>query len=302
MDRLFAMKVFVRVVETGSFTRAAQALDLPGPTVSRLVQSLEAHLGARLLSRTTRSVKATEEGLAYYERCIQVLNEIEDMEADLGHSRRVASGRVRVSLPTSIAKHVLIPSLPEFFAAHPDVRIDLVISDRPVDLVSEAIDCAIRVGELNNEGVVSRTAGEVWTRVCASPAYLERYGEPKTLAELHDHIGVNYISQVTGRVRPWSFVIDGKPHAVQMKSLVTVDDADAYVECGVAGLGIVSSSSYLLQRHTRTGALKRILTQYKISPRPIHVIYMPNRHLPRKTRVFIDWFCEMYAALMAKSD
>lgn len=294
MDRLFAMKVFVRVVESGSFSKAAAALDMPGPTVSRHVQSLEAHLGTRLLARTTRRVTVTDDGLAYYDRCVQVLGEIDDMEADLGKARDTPTGRIRVSLPTAVAKHIVIPALPEFVDAYPDVRIDLVMSDRPVDLAGEGFDCAIRVGKLHNEGVVNKRVGEVWNMVCAAPDYLERHGEPKTLADLKHHIGINYISQATGRVLPWDFLVDGEPYPVQMKSVLTVNDADAYISCGLAGLGIVSGSSYILHAHTASGELRQILTRYNVKPRPINIIYAPNRHLPRKTRLFIDWFVDVY--------
>ncbi|WP_414444600.1 LysR family transcriptional regulator [Burkholderia sp. 22PA0106] len=300
MDRLFAMKVFVQVVDTGSFSKAALALNLPAPSVSRLVQSLEAHLAVRLLNRTTRSVRLTDDGRAYYERCVRVLDDIDEMEAGVGRSRRSASGRVRVSLPGSVAKGVLIPALPAFVAAYPDVTIDLVVSDRPVDLVGESLDCAIRVGNVISDEVVSKRAGDAWNIVCASPAYLAAHGEPATLDNLQQHIGVHYISQVTGRVQPWDFSVDGNPHALRMKSVVTVDDADAYVACGVAGLGIVCGSFYSLRPQLESGGLRRILAQYEVSPRPVHVIYRPDRHLPRKTRVFIDWFCGIYGALSAQ--
>jgi LysR family transcriptional regulator for bpeEF and oprC len=294
MDRLHAMRVFTQVVEAGSFSRAAQALDLPAPSVSRLVQSLEAHLSARLLNRTTRSVTVTDDGLAYYDRCLRVLGEIDDMEADLGRSRRAVGGRVRISLPSSIARGIFIPALPAFLADYPDIRLDLSISDRPVDLVKEGIDCAIRVGEVALDGVVGKRAGKVQRLVCASPSYLARHGEPTTPAGLRQHVAVNYMSQATGRILPWEFVLDGAPHRVQPKGTLTVNDADAYVECGVNGLGIVHASTYLLLHHLKAGTLVPILTGYQAEPRVVHVIHMPNRHLPRKTRVFIDWFCDVF--------
>ncbi|GAB7535713.1 hypothetical protein BGC_19290 [Burkholderia sp. 3C] len=151
-----------------------------------------------------------------------------------------------------------------------------------------------------SDEVVSKRAGDAWNIVCASPAYLAAHGEPATLDDLQQHVGVHYISQVTGRVQPWDFSVDGNPHALRMKSVVTVDDADAYVACGVAGLGIVCGSFYSLRPQLESGGLRRILAQYEVSPRPVHVIYRPDRHLPRKTRVFIDWFCGIYGALSAQ--
>ncbi|MEX3969670.1 LysR family transcriptional regulator [Paraburkholderia caribensis] len=298
MDRLFAMKVFVRVVETSSFSRAAQALNLPAPTVSRLVQSLEAHLGARLLSRTTRSVKATDDGLSYYERCVQVLNEIEDMDASLGKARRAPAGHIRVSLPASVAKAVLIPSLPVFISSYPEIQMDIVTTDRPVDLVGEGFDCAIRVGNVINENVAVIRIGQVWNNICASPDYIERNGEPESLEDLRDHVGINYVSQISGRPVPWDLVTGGKSNYIQMKSTITVNDADACVACALAGLGLVSASWYSMRSYAQKGALKHVLRQYRVTPRPISLIYMPNRHLPRKIRVFIDWFSSTFKEQM----
>ena len=203
MDRFFAMKVFTRVVESRSFVKAAESLQLAAPQVSRTVQALEAHLGARLLNRTTRSISVTDDGEAYYQRSIRVLAEVDEMEAELTHAKLNPKGRLKVNLPALVAKMVIIPALPDFFERYPDIEIEMGLSDRQVDIVEEGVDCVIRTGDLEDSGLVARRLGNMRRITCASPAYLEKYGEPKTIDDLRDHIGVNYVSSNTGRIRRW---------------------------------------------------------------------------------------------------
>ena len=191
MDRFVAMKVFARVVESHSFVKAAESLQMATPQVSRIVQALEAHLGARLLNRTTRSISVTDDGEAYYQRCIRVLAEVDEMEAELTHAKLNPKGRLKVNLPALVAKMIIIPALPDFFARYPDIEVEMGLSDRQVDIVEEGVDCVIRTGDLEDSGLVARRIGNMRRITCASPAYLEKYGEPKTIEELHQHIGVN---------------------------------------------------------------------------------------------------------------
>jgi LysR family transcriptional regulator, regulator for bpeEF and oprC len=293
MDRLFSMRMFVRVVEASSFARAAESMQLPPATASRLVQALESHLNVKLLNRTTRNVSVTEEGMAYYERCVRVLSEIDDMDAVASSARKIPQGRIKVSLPASLAKGVLIPALPGFFASYPEIEVELSMSDRRVDLVEEGVDCAIRVGPIEDLAMVAKQVGEMSRITCASPAYLEKYGEPKTLKDLEQHVAVNYVWN-NGRLRQWEFMVDGAVEMVSMKGMVAVNDADSYLACGLAGLGIVSAADYTVGEFVRNGALKEILTWFKAPPRPVSMIYHQNRHIPNKMRVFVDWFAQAY--------
>jgi LysR family transcriptional regulator for bpeEF and oprC len=295
MDRFFAMKVFTRVVETRSFVKAGESLQVATPQVSRTLQALEAHLGARLLNRTTRSISLTEDGETYYERCIRVLADVDEMEAELAHVKLNPTGTVKVNLPSLIAKTAIIPALPEFFSLYPDIQVQMGLSDRQVDIVEEGVDCVIRTGELEDSGLVARRIGNLPRITCAAPSYLEKYGEPKTLEELRDHIGVNYVSTNTGRVLGWDFVVDGKIETIDMRSIVAVNEVDSYVTCGLHGLGILKGAMYPLAPYIGTGALREILQDFPSPPRPISIMYARNRHLPRKVRVFTDWVADLFA-------
>ncbi|EKS73224.1 LysR family transcriptional regulator [Burkholderia sp. SJ98] len=291
------MKVFARVVEAGSFSKAADALRLPPASVSRTLQALEAHLGARLINRTTRSISITEDGEAYYERCVRVLGEVDDMEASLSHSKLSPKGNVKVSLPQVMAKNTIIPALPEFFAAYPDIGVELVLTDRQVDLVEEAVDCVVRVGAVGDVGLVAKRIGAYTQITCASPGYIEKHGEPTSLDDLEQHLAVGYVLNNSGRVRNWEFVVDGETRTIAMKHKIAVNDGDSYIAAGANGLGLIQSSSYTLDPLVRSGALKEVLREYPSYPRVVSVLYAANRHQPRRVRVFIDWVAELYARL-----
>jgi LysR family transcriptional regulator for bpeEF and oprC len=295
MDRFFAMKVFTRVVESRSFVKAAESLQLAAPQVSRTVQALEAHLGARLLNRTTRSISVTDDGDAYYHRCIRVLAEVDEMETELAHAKLRPKGRLKVNLPALVAKMAIIPALPEFFERYPDIEIEMGLSDRQVDIVEEGVDCVIRTGELEDSGLVARRIGNMRRVTCASPAYLEKYGEPKTIEDLREHIGVNYVSSNTGRVRSWDYVVNGVVETVDMRGLIAVNDVDAYISCGLHGLGLLKSAIFPLAPYLETGELIEVLKDYCSPSRPISIMYARNRHLPRKVRVFADWVADVFA-------
>jgi LysR family transcriptional regulator for bpeEF and oprC len=297
MDRFLAMKVFVRVVESGSFSKAADALHLPPASVSRTLQALEAHLGARLLNRTTRSISITEDGEAYFDRCVRVLGEVDDMEASLSHSKLSPKGNVKVSLPQVMAKSTVIPALPEFFAAYPDIGVELLLTDRQVDLVEDAVDCVVRVGAIGDVGLVAKRIGAYTQITCASPGYIEQYGEPQTLDDLDQHLAVGYVMNKSGRVRNWEFVVDGETRSIALKHKIAVNDADSYIASGLAGLGLIQSSSYTLDPYLRSGTLRRVLVEFPTHPRVVSVLYAANRHQPRRVRVFIDWVADLYSRL-----
>lgn len=295
MDRFVAMKVFARVVESHSFVKAAESLQMAAPQVSRIVQALEAHLGARLLNRTTRSISVTDDGEAYYQRCIRVLAEVDEMEAELTHAKLSPKGRLKVNLPSLVAKMLIIPALPDFFERYPDIEVEMGLSDRQVDIVEEGVDCVIRTGELEDSGLVARRIGNMRRITCASPAYLEKYGEPKTIADLREHIGVNYISSNTGRPRSWDYMVGGVVETVDMRGLIAVNDVDAYLCCGLHGLGLLKTATFPVAKHIERGELREVLSDYCSPLRPISIMYARNRHLPRKVRVFADWVAELFA-------
>ena len=297
MDKLQAMQVFARVVEAGTFTKAADSLSLPKPTVTRLVQTLEAHLQTKLLNRTTRRVTVTADGAAYYDRAVRLLTEVEELESAMSKAKANPRGRLRIDVAASVGQLLLIPALPDFYARYPDIQIDLGVSDRPVDLIGENVDCVLRGGELTDQSLVARRIGEFHTMICASPAYLERHGEPAHphAMEDDDHVVVNYFSHRTGRVYPFTFVKEGERIEITGRHRLSVNDSNANLAAGLAGLGIIRTSTFMAQQHIASGALKPLLLDWCAETIPIHVVYPPNRHLSAKLRVFVDWAADLFA-------
>ncbi|MGB3290283.1 MAG: LysR substrate-binding domain-containing protein [Burkholderiaceae bacterium] len=294
MDRFQAMQVFTRVVDANSFTLAADTLGLPRATVTTTIQSLERMLQVRLLNRTTRRLSLTPDGAAYYERCVRILADVEDAESSFHDVTRGPRGRLRIDVPPSMGRLILIPSLCEFHKRYPDIELAIGMSDRPVDMVQEAVDCVIRVGELQDSSMVAKRIGTFETLTCAAPSYIERHGIPKSITQLGEHQAVHYFSSGSGRIIDWSFMVDGKSTDVQMKSVVSVNDAEAYVTCGLQGFGLIQPSRYMVAPHLQSGALVEVLSDWKSPSMPISVAYLQNRHLSSKVRVFVDWISELF--------
>lgn len=296
MNKFQAMEVFVQVVDTGGFSRAAGNLKLPKATVSTLIQSLEAALSVKLLNRTTRHVSVTTEGAAYYTRCIAILAELRDAEESLSRTRLSPSGRLRVDAPAGLASDVIIPALGQFFELYPDIHLELGCSDRPVDLVEEGVDCAIRGDRrLADSRLIARRVGALHYATCASPAYLERYGRPMHPDDLRQHRCINYFSARTGKAFDWYFIRDGERVQVSLDSHIALNDSYAYTAAGLSGLGIVQMATFLMAPMIEDGRLVPILEDWRNEPLPIHVVYPQNRHLSAKVRVFVDWIAQLFA-------
>lgn len=295
MNKFQAMEVFVHVVDCGSFTRAADMLQLPKATVSTLVQALETSLASKLLHRTTRHVSVTSDGAAYYERCIRILSDVRDAEESLSRHRFSPSGRLRVDTPTGLASEILIPALPDFFERYPDITLELGSTDRPVDLVEEGVDCAVRGGELVDTSLIARRLGVINFVTCAAPSYVARYGVPTHPSDLERHRCINYFSAKTGKISQWEFNRDGERIEVSLPGALALNDSNSYVKAGLAGLGVISMTDYLLNEHLATGAMVRLLPEWRSDPLPVHVVYPQNRHLSAKVRVFVEWVAELFA-------
>ena len=295
MNKLQAMEVFVQVVDTGSFTRAAEMLDLPKATVSTLVQALEGSLSAKLLHRTTRQVTLTSDGAAYYERCIRILSDVRDAEESLSRMRVNPSGRLRVDTPTGLASEILIPALPAFFERYPDITLELGSTDRPVDLVEEGVDCAVRGGALFDTSLIARRVGVINFVTAAAPSYLARHGVPHHPDDLARHRCVNYFSAKTGRISNWDFNRGDERIEVPLPGVIALNDSNAYVQAGLAGLGIIHMTDYLLMRHVEDGRMVRVLPEWVSDPLPVHIVYPQNRHMSAKVRVFVEWVSELFA-------
>lgn len=294
MDRIAAMNAFVRVVEAGTFTKAAYTLDLPNATVTRLIQSLERDLKVRLLHRTTRSVSVTADGASYYERVVRLLAELADIESCTKVSQFAPSGKVRVEAAAAIATMVIIPALDDFFRDHPEIKVELGVGNRRSDLVAEGIDCAIRVGEISEQLIVARQIGAFRLITCATPAFLQVHGTPMTPAELSTRPTVGMMSARTGRPLPFRFS-DGRAKADLTPShKLIVNDTTSYLAAGLAGLGIIQAPAYAVLEALNAGRLRALLEDWQTPTIPVHVLYAPNRHLSAKVRVFIDWTVALF--------
>ena len=297
MDRFDAMVAFARVVETRSFTQAAQTLHMSKTTVTQLVQQLEARLRVRLLNRTTRKVNVTAEGAAYYERVVRLLGDLDDAETSLTSASSAPRGRLRVDVPSPLARLVLIPALPAFHAQYPDILLQMGVSDRPVDMVGDNVDCVVRGGPLTNPALVARHVGDLQLRVYAAPSYLQRAGTPEHPQALEGphHRTVGFLWARTGQPLPFEMRRGTEHVRAQGHDSCAVDDGNAYLAAGLAGLGVLWLPDYMARPHVATGELVPLLQDWTLAPMPLYVAYPPQRHVSVKVRVFIDWVAGLMA-------
>jgi LysR family transcriptional regulator for bpeEF and oprC len=297
MNKLLAMEIFVHVVDAGGFTRAAEQLQIPKATVSTLLQKLEATLGAKLLNRTTRQISVTADGAAYYERCLRILAEVRDSEEALSSSRSAASGRLRVEVPSWLGTQIIVPALPDFCVQYPDVQLEMGCSDRSVDLIEEGVDCALRGGNLADSSLIARRVGLLRFAAAASPDYLARHGVPQHPEQLRQQQCINYFSARNGKIRAWHFQRGDEQVQMDLPGRFAVNNSEAYLHAGLAGLGVMHSSHFMLQPYLDSGRLQLLLPDW-ISPQiPLHIIYPHNRHLSAKVRAFVEWIARLLMAM-----
>jgi LysR family transcriptional regulator for bpeEF and oprC len=293
MDRLHAMEIFARVVETNSFSKAADMMELPRGSVSNIVRSLEEHVGARLLNRTTRQVSLTDDGALYYERCIHILSEISDAESLLSEKRRGPIGTIRIDTSGTIAKALLLPALEGFYRRYPHVTVRLGLTDRNIDIIQDGVDCVIRMGDLDESSLVARRIGEARITTCASPSYLREHGTPTTLDELNQHHGVNYVSSRTGRTFPFEFIVDGEAVKIPMSGVLSVNDGSTYITAGVLGYGIIQPSRFMVADLIAQGHLQEILGSYQAPSSPLSILYPHRQNVSSRVRAFMEWLAEL---------
>ena len=297
MDRFDAMQAFARVVEAGSFTKAAQTLHMSKTTVTQLVQQLEARLRVRLLNRTTRKVNVTADGAIYYARVLRLLADMEDAETSLSSAADAPSGRLRVDVPSPLARLVLIPALPAFHARYPDIQVDMGVSDRMVDVIGDQVDCIIRGGTISDLSLKARRLGDLPMGVYAAPGYLTQHGVPAHPRELEQaqHRIVGYLSTSTGKLLAWPMRRGDESVEVNGKTILAVDDGNAYIEAGVAGLGVLWLLDYMARAHVTRGELVRLFADWDMAPMPMTLAYAPDRHVSARLRVFIEWVAGLMA-------
>lgn len=298
MDRFDAMHAFARVVETRSFTKAAETLHMSKTTVTQLVQQLEARLRVKLLNRTTRKVNVTADGAAYYERVVRLLADMDDAETSLSSASAAPRGRLHVDVPSPLARTILIPALPAFHARYPEIQIDMGVSDRKVDLIGENVDCVVRGGVLTDPSLVARHVSDLALGVYATPDYLARAGTPSHPKALDDDPGhriVGYVWSRTGKTFPYAMHRGDEHVEVQGHYSFSFDDGNAYLAAGLAGLGILWLPTYLAHAHVTCGELVPLFEDWQLDPMPMYVAFPPNRRVSAKLRVFIDWVVELMA-------
>ena len=293
MDRLQAMQVFARVVEAHSFSKAADSLDMPASSVTRAIKELETYLGVRLLQRTTRHISLTPDGSLYYDQCRRLLAEIEAVESSFPGSAGRPRGKLRVDMTSSFARLFVLPALKDFQATYPDVQLTLTLGDRTIDLIQEGIDCVIRAGVPQDSAtlVARRIAGFEWV-TCAAPSYIEQYGVPDSLDDLKHHHAVGYLSNRNNHSTHWNFIVNDEEYAAYIPEHITVNDTDAYVACGLEGLGLIRAASYMVIPPLRSGQLLQVLSDFKAPTVPLSVLYPQNRHLSPTVRAFTDWIAQ----------
>ena len=294
MDRIDAMRLFTRVVEQRSFTQAAQDLNLPRSTVTDAIKQLETRLQVRLLQRTTRHVSPTLDGEAYYQRCLTILADIED--AEMAFAGAKPRGLLRIDVHGTLARHFLLPELPDFLTQYPDIELFMSEGDRLVDPVREGIDCVVRVGKLKDSDMVARRLGELEEVTCAAPDYLQRFGTPHSISELEGHRMVGFRSTASGTLMPLEFTVAGQTRQVTLPCTVSVSAAESLVAAARMGLGIIQVPRYHLRDSLDNGSLLPLLPQFPSTPMPVSLLYPRNRQLSPRVRVFIDWFSKVFAA------
>ena len=300
MELLQSMQVFARLAELGSFTRAADAMQIGRPQVTRAIQELETSLGVRLFQRTTRTVRLTSEGEQFYERVKAILDEVAGATAMFSSPSSTLRGRLRVDIPTAFSQPGLIESLRAFSTLYPAIELALGVTDRTVDLVAEGVDCALRIGELPSSSLVARRIGMATMITCAAPQYLKEHGEPKTLEDLRAHRGVTFLSGQNQRPVAWQFMDGAREQSHISRQGITVNESNAYVECGVAGFGILQAPGITLDRFLTDGTLVEVLRAYRPHPRPVSVLYPSRSHLAPQVEVFVDWVREQFPKLYGR--
>ena len=300
------MHIFVRVAELASFTQAAEALGIPKASASTAVQQLETQLGTRLLHRTTRRVQLTQDGQAYYERCKDLLADVDELQSMFQHADGAGlKGRVRIDMSTGMARNVVVPRLPELLARHPALELELELelelssNERRVDLVREGFDCVLRTGAVVDASLVARPLGQARLVNCVSPGYLRQHGTPQSLDDLGHHRLVHFVNTLGARTTGFEAVVDGALVVLPMQGAITVNNAEAYMASCLAGLGIIQVPRLGVVDLLARGELVEVLPQHTAPPMPLTLMYATRRHLPRRVRVVMDWLAAVVAEHLA---
>jgi LysR family transcriptional regulator, regulator for bpeEF and oprC len=294
MDRIDVMRLFIRVVDAGNFSKAARSTGISQPTVSKLIAGLETRLHVQFLRRTSRGLSVTDAGQEFYEAAVNVVANVDDVESRIGKGETSPAGLVRIALSPALGRMQIIPHLPAFYAHYPDIKLDFNISQRYVSLVEEGVDVAIRIGPLSDSSLLARRIGSMDYITAASPAYLERAGTPQSPDQLDKHSCIAFMSH--DALRPWSFLGPDGPFDYVPNGVLRSNDAE-YVRAAVlAGLGVGHNAGWLYAKEIEDGRLTLLMQSYAPALFPIHAVWPGSRRLPGKTRAFIDFLADLFDA------
>jgi DNA-binding transcriptional LysR family regulator len=295
MDRLQALRVFTQVVESMSFVKAAERLDLSTTAVSRYVAELEDHLHTRLLQRTTRRINLTETGRAFHERCVQILAELDEAEREAAQEAAEPRGTIRLTTSINFGTHQLTPAIALFLARHPQVKFDVSLSDRIVDIIEEGFDLAIRIGGTGAQNLVARKLGETRLVACAASAYLARHGAPAAPEDLVRHNCLTYEYALRDA---WTFRdAKGRDRTVRVAGSLNSNNGDLNVAAAVQGVGITLEPDFIVGTELKNGTLVRVLESFEAPALPIYAVYPSRRFLPAKVRGFVDFLTERFTGM-----
>ena len=289
MDRIDLFRIFARVVETASFTRTADTLKMPRSTISVAIQELETRVGTRLLARTTRSVSVTPDGAAFYDHCVRIVTEVEEVEALFRQDAVRPQGVLRVNIPGRIGRLIIAPALADFLESYPEIDVELGMTDRSVNLIEDGIDCVLRVGPLQDSGLVGRKICDLELINVASPDYIRQFGSPTCPDDLGQHHVIRYASPTSGRVEDWEWVENGEVRLKPVKGRVTVNSAEASIACCLSGLGLIQIPAYDVKNHLAAGDLVEVMPDWRAESLPMTILYPHRKHLSRRVQAFVEW-------------
>jgi LysR family transcriptional regulator for bpeEF and oprC len=289
MDRLDAMRAFVQVVDSGSYTKAALQLNLHKATVSQQIQQLEDRLGTRLLTRTTRSVASTEEGLAYYQHACTILQQVDEVESLLRKGTHAPTGHLRVDVPVAMGRLIFAPEIRGFLERYPKITMELGCTDRAVDLIQEGVDCALRGGPLPDSRLFARRVGDLRFVLCAAPHYIEQHGLPETAEDVARHHQIGFVLASTGKVRPVTLMRDGRKVEIDVPARFVTTDSAAALSAGLDGMGLIVLAEFVASHHLLSGALVRVLPAWQCPSLPLHLVTPTLRKRAARVQAFMDW-------------
>lgn len=288
MDRFEAMKIFIRVADLQSFTKTSETMGLPKASISNYIQGLEKIVNTKLLNRTTRHVSLTPEGMIFYEKCKNILSDLDETESMFSSDSHI-KGKIRVDMSVRMASKLVIPLLPKFLKMHPDIEIELSSVDRKIDLVREDVDCAIRIGYSSDIGLVEKNLGEMIQINCASPEYIEKYGIPKNLEDIKKHKLIYYSSILGSKNIGFEYFDGNKYVELKMKGDITVNNTNSYLISCLSGLGIAQLPNVSCKDYIKNGNLIEIIPDFRAKPLSVNIVYPYKRIQSKRVRVFIEW-------------